>query len=709
MIRQPRNMAAIDAVAAPSDPTAENAATAAVKKPPVNRDAQFDPNAPQLPQAEPSAVGTAPIANPDPNAYAPPPQSQVTLPSQGTSGSMPAPTGLPFNGTVGAWDGGALAAPSPKSFTPTPIPGAPDTTNPDGSVTSVSYGSAAQPGPITPPPAMPAAGPISTLSGDWQAPTAAAGSAPLIASAAGGTMTPQGDATNAFRGYETDQDGKFGGYADPNANITGGMSFKQFDETAFKNAQSLGLDKLDYRGLPEATFNAMAQSDPGADLVKQKIVSGQPLTEQEKMYYAKVRGPELQAGVPVLGNAPANSTAADPAEQAALLAEQAAGTVPSGVGLPPIAPSGGLAIPPLSGSKWDTNPMNPANAVGGAGGMPQAPGPSAVPESAVPVGAPPADPAEQAAGLAAQGLPPIAPSGAPNIPPPAGPDTGMPQAPGPVGPPVGGESAVPVNAPPMVNNAPDSNGDVPRGTLPTAQPSASGMGNVAQTAVTPENALTNSMLARAPGADRFKIAQDQYKAAEEASAPQYEADLRRAMRLAAAGGSLGSGKLQTSIGDIAQNRDIANRSNRTNLLSEALKGTIGDQFQDVGIAERQQAFQKGQQEQAFGNEVTQASLQEALKSGDFSRALQMLTAGSTNNPSDTALALSQIFGGQSSAAGASLAQLLSGMGQKNATPTPVPSSGGMDYSSLMKLLQGFKMPNVDITPQAPNLSNLGGW
>ncbi len=575
MIRQPRNMAAIDAVAAPDDPAAENAATAAVKKPVVNRDAQFDPNAPQLPQAEPSAVGTDLLANPDPNAYAPPPQ------------------------------------------------GAP--------------ASAAQPGPITPPPAMPAAGPISTLSGDWQAPTAAPGSAPLIRTAAGGTMTPQGDATNAFRGYETDQGGKFGGYADPNANITGGMSFKQFDETAFKNAQALGLDKLDYRGLPEATFNAMVQSDPGADLVKQKIVSGQPLTEQEKMYYAKVRGPELQAGVPVLGNAPANSTAADPAAQAAGLAAQ---------GLPPIAPSGAPS----------------ATLPGGFEG----------------------DPMAGLAGLKAK-LPP------------AGANTGMPQPPGPSQ--IAGlEAAVPVNAPPMVNNAPGSNGDVnvPRGTLPSAQPSASGMGNVAQSAVTPENALTNSMLSRAPGADRFKIAQDQYKAAEEASAPQYEADLRQAMRKAAAGGALGSGMLQTSIGDIAQNRDIANRSNRTNLLSEALKGTIGDQFQDVGIAERQQAFQKGQQEQAFGNEVTQASLQEALKSGDFNRALQMLTAGSTNNPSDTALALSQIFGGQSSAAGASLAQLLSGMGQKNATPTPVPSSGGMDYSSLMKLLQGFKMPKVDI-------------
>ncbi len=576
MIRQPRNMAAIDAVAAPDDPAAENAATAAVKKPPVNRDAQFDPNAPQLPQAEPSAVGAAPIANPDPNAYQPPPQQ--------------------------------VAPPNEVNLTPP--------------------ASAAQPGPITPPPAMPAAGPISTLSGDWQAPTAAAGSAPLIASAAGGTMTPQGDASNPMRGYTTAEGGSFGGaFADK------------------QNPQAWGAVA---NGDPQATQAAMEGADPAL-----RKVAAESIARMLNINDTEGAGAQILATL--------SPEARSAVQEVFLSSTGGYGTDQAGYD-PNRAKYAGAYK-----TSWDRINTN----LPSGGGLPK---------GRLEGNYTPKDPAEQAAGLAAQGLPPVAPSGGPNIPPPPGPDTGMPQPPGPSAVP---ESAVPVGAPLMVNNAPGSNSDVnvPRGTLPSAQPSASGMGNVAQTAVTPENALTNSMLARAPGADRFKIAQDQYKAAEEASAPQYEADLRQAMRKAAAGGALGSGMLQTGIGDIAQNRDIANRTNRTNLLSEALKGTIGDQFQDVGIAQQQQGFQKGQQEQAFGNEVTQASLQEALKSGDFNRALQMLTAGSTNNPSDTALALSQIFGGQSSAAGASLAQLLSGMGQKKATGTP-PSSGGLPPGML---------------------------
>ena len=542
-------------VEAPNNPLAENEATAVAK--PVNRvgnrETQFDPNAPALPQSEPSQAGAIPEVNPDPNAYAPPPQA-----------------------------------------------------------------------------ALPATAPIQTLSGDWQAPTASAGSAPLIASAAGGTMTPQGDAANSMRGYQSAEGGTFGGFAadkkDPAAwskvangdpatiaATIGGADPALSAVSAKEVAKMLNGSDTQQSGLAMLAKLTPAQQaevqkaflDPAGAYASDQAGYDPNRASQQGMYesaWKNLQSQIPQASTPLpAGRNAGNSTAADPAAQAAGLAAQ---------GLPPLP---------------------------GVGSLPSGVDPNAV--AANPQGYQDWLKAGQAAGqLDAQGRP----------------IEGITATPGKVG-----TTMVPPSTAPALPSA-----------GPSAQPTASGMGNVAQSAVTPENALTNSMLARAPGADRFQIAQDQYKAAEEASAPQYEADLRQAMRKAAAGGALGSGMLQTSIGDIAQNRDIANRSNRTNLLSEALKGTIGDQFQDVGIAQQQQGFQKSQQEQAFGNEVTKTSLQEALKSGDFNRALQMLTAGSTNNPSDTALALSQIFGGQASSAGASLAALLGGLGQKNATATP---------------------------------------
>jgi hypothetical protein len=161
--------------------------------------------------------------------------------------------------------------------------------------------------------------------------------------------------------------------------------------------------------------------------------------------------------------------------------------------------------------------------------------------------------------------------------------------------------------------------------------------------------------------------------------------------------------LQTSLGDYAANRATALDTNKQQLLSEALKGTIADQFQDVGVAQQQQGVQQTQQQQAYNNEVTQQQLQESLTNGSFQRALQQLTAGSTSNPSDTALTLSQIFGGQSSAAGQSLASLLAGLGQKNAAGTTVNVGGTGNSSATPNTQQGI----TDLLSQIFKTNNLG--
>jgi len=203
------------------------------------------------------------------------------------------------------------------------------------------------------------------------------------------------------------------------------------------------------------------------------------------------------------------------------------------------------------------------------------------------------------------------------------------------------------------------------GGFPQLTSSASGNAGISTTPTTADNALTNSTLARGPGADRFKIAGDQWDAFQKSSDPAYQASLRDANRMGAAAGGLGSGQLRTSLGDLASNRALQMDMQKQNFLSDALKGTIGDQFGDLNQANQQQGFQQGQQQQGFNNEVQKQTLQEMLTGGNFNRGLQALTAGGAANPADVQLLLSQIFGNNASAAGSSLSGLLGGLGKKS--------------------------------------------
>lgn len=186
-------------------------------------------------------------------------------------------------------------------------------------------------------PAAPA--PIPTMSGDWTPPTAAAGSAPLIASAAGGTMTPQGDAGNAFRGYVSSEGGTFGqadtgdrsqalralesiSGIDSGTTYQGGV-YGGGDATKFglganaTSAEITALSKLN--GL-------VANGDPAG--IQQALASGNPWLMANAQRELD-KHPELaQPGA--VGRLAGNSTAANPAEQAAGLAAQE---------LPPLADS----------------------------------------------------------------------------------------------------------------------------------------------------------------------------------------------------------------------------------------------------------------------------------------------------------------------------------------------------------------------------------
>jgi hypothetical protein len=214
------------------------------------------------------------------------------------------------------------------------------------------------------------------------------------------------------------------------------------------------------------------------------------------------------------------------------------------------------------------------------------------------------------------------------------------------------------------------------------------------------------------GVDRFGIAKSRLDEFAKASDPYFQKSLRDATSHAAAGGRVGSGMLRTSLGDLAYNRDLQINSAGNNFLNDALTGSIDDSYKNVGIAQQQQGFQSDQQKTAFDQAIREESLNEALRSGDFSRYYQILNAGEAGNPSATALSLSNSYGDQASQAGAGAANLVgSAINADSQARILAGANGGagaagggaIDFNAmtpdeLQRYFDSLGMPAVEQTP-----------
>ncbi len=221
----------------------------------------------------------------------------------------------------------------------------------------------------------------------------------------------------------------------------------------------------------------------------------------------------------------------------------------------------------------------------------------------------------------------------------------------------GAQSGAPVTLPGSVNASP-----VP---TPTANPLATQLGAAAgvspagstATGVTGSPAapydlskitpgggtdLTSQLITPGAGADRLALANKYQTNWQNQTNPQFQADLRDAMRRAAGGGAIGSGALNTSLGDITGQRDIQRNAAMSNFLTNAEGGSIEDAFRKTGIAQQQQGFQAGQQGTAFN------------------QAMQQAMFGEGGDPTQLLLQLSQMYGNQAAGAGAGVNQLIAG-------------------------------------------------
>lgn len=182
----------------------------------------------------------------------------------------------------------------------------------------------------------------------------------------------------------------------------------------------------------------------------------------------------------------------------------------------------------------------------------------------------------------------------------------------------------------------------------------------------PSNSLLGKTLLAGPATDRNAIARDDLSNWDAASEPYFQANLRSANQIAAGKGQGGSGQLRSRLGDVTQQHDLERTTAGKSFLSDALKGSIDDSYKNIGIAQQQQGFQQGQQESAFNQQAIQTQIEEAMRNGDFSRAMQLMQAGNQGNPSDTALAVSGIKAGQANSANSALGNMIGGNVANNA-------------------------------------------
>lgn len=148
-------------------------------------------------------------------------------------------------------------------------------------------------------------------------------------------------------------------------------------------------------------------------------------------------------------------------------------------------------------------------------------------------------------------------------------------------------------------------------------------------------------------ANRVSIANSDLQNWQQQQAPIYQENLRNATQQAAGAGQLGSGQLRTSLGDLAYNQNQATNAAMGNFTNQALQGSIGDAYQNIGIAQQQQQFQAGLQNQGFN------------------QGLQSLALGNSGNPSSTQLGLSGLYGQQATAGQQGVGNIISGTTQNN--------------------------------------------
>lgn len=155
-------------------------------------------------------------------------------------------------------------------------------------------------------------------------------------------------------------------------------------------------------------------------------------------------------------------------------------------------------------------------------------------------------------------------------------------------------------------------------TTPTPQPQGYNL--------TPQS-LVGQTITPNQSTDRYGIAQQQFQNFADQSNPAYASALKQATSAGAGAGQLGSGQLRTSYGNLANQRNQQLQQAQTGFLTDALNGSIQDAYNNVGIAQQQQQYQAGQNQQNFGNNLATVQQNQANQGQAFNQNLAQQQLG----------------------------------------------------------------------------------
>jgi hypothetical protein len=155
-------------------------------------------------------------------------------------------------------------------------------------------------------------------------------------------------------------------------------------------------------------------------------------------------------------------------------------------------------------------------------------------------------------------------------------------------------------------------------TVPYAQTSTFG----------PGADLRTTQIAPNEQANRYKIAGERFDQFAQATEPEYMKAIRKATQAAAAHGRLGSGMLTTDYGNLADRRASEMDRTRRSFMTDALEGSIMDDYRSRGELRGEREYQQGMARTGIGDRITEAELRDRLQNSELQRRLSAGEAAS---------------------------------------------------------------------------------
>lgn len=182
-------------------------------------------------------------------------------------------------------------------------------------------------------------------------------------------------------------------------------------------------------------------------------------------------------------------------------------------------------------------------------------------------------------------------------------------------------------------NPASSNGSLPSSTA-TSSPtpvstSSTSTPYATLTPTTPDNSLANQTILPGSATDRMALANQEIQDWYDQDQPLFTRDERSATQQAASRGQLGGGALESSLGDVVNNHTAALRTAESQYLTEAQTGSIDDAYKNLGILQQQQQNQESQQQVSFGQNAQLQTLADSEQGQQWQQYMQALGFNAT--------------------------------------------------------------------------------